>query len=210
MSLQSDKSYPFPEVPSNINYHCILQEQFPSTHNHNMELPASTADAPDLVSFKQGLSRIKFLICSRRQLQVVPRDSQSCAGEASIPLCGHRSRSGLRWRDKNAAGQNFPTSLCLLTVPGPSSFSFMLKISPIILFSSYISLYFMNVLEFNFKYIPVQRLFLQHDKYIKYICTLHTAKWNSKVLAILFLMKAKHENVFRHVTMYIIVWQSLQ
>ena len=40
-SLQLGKSYPFPEVPSNINYHCILQEQFLSTHNHNMELTAS-------------------------------------------------------------------------------------------------------------------------------------------------------------------------
>ena len=34
-------------------------------------LPSAIADAHDLVSFKHGLSNIKFWICSRRQPQVV-------------------------------------------------------------------------------------------------------------------------------------------
>ena len=64
---------------------------FPHTVTVWNKLPANVAESPDLVSFKQGLSALKFYFYCVK-LQVAPNDSQSCAGS------GHRNRIGLALR----------------------------------------------------------------------------------------------------------------
>ncbi|KAH3847721.1 hypothetical protein DPMN_090052 [Dreissena polymorpha] len=87
LSRPKDHNKKYHQPSTSTSYH--KNSFFPRTISVWNHLPASVAEAPDLVSFKQGLSSLTFLSLLGAQLQVTPSDSHCCAGR------GHRNRRGL-------------------------------------------------------------------------------------------------------------------